>query len=293
MAGREVDLRMHEGGHRGGEEGIENKESHGGQMGERRAARRPGMGKREMLLVVCTVVCTAEASEAMHAMVGLGGGGLVAAPLRSDMAATAFAQEQAYAHGDQAVAQQQAQASKPHIIRRVNSHPILRVKSFGELSSIEYEDLVTQLRTATVAGDIDQVFALVKQGAWPNHQRVGTSLQTNALQLAAVNGRDELIELLVHLGADVNLKNNQAMTALHMASQLGLIKVVKALVALGADAMALDWMNESAADKAGLSGQLDVVSFLRQVELQERASLSAYHHHVHADMMPKKEKFYV
>jgi len=61
MAGREVDMRMHEGGHRGGEEGIENKETHGGgQMGERRAARRPGMGKREMLLVVCTVVCTAE-----------------------------------------------------------------------------------------------------------------------------------------------------------------------------------------------------------------------------------------
>jgi len=140
---------------------------------------------------------------------------------------------------------------------------------------------------------MDEVFALVKKGAWPNHQRIGACLQTNALQLAAVNGRDELIELLVHLGADVNLKNNQGMTALHMASQLGLNKVVKALVALGADAMALDWMNETASQKAALAGQDRVVEFLRQVEIQERSSLSAYHHHVHADKIPKIQKFVV
>jgi len=41
-------------------------------------------------------------------------------------------------------------------------------------------DLVTQLRTATVAGDIDQVFALVKQGAWPNHQRYNTEMKNKA-----------------------------------------------------------------------------------------------------------------
>jgi ankyrin repeat protein len=34
----------------------------------------------------------------------------------------------------------------------------------------------------------------------------------------------------VHLGADINLRNNQGMTALHMAAQLGLIKVVKTLI---------------------------------------------------------------
>ena len=45
-------------------------------------------------------------------------------------------------------------------------------------------------------------------------------------QLAAIHGHDELIELLVHLGVDVNLRNNQGMTALHMAAQLGLLKVL-------------------------------------------------------------------
>ena len=73
--------------------------------------------------------------------------------------------------------------------------------------------------------------------------------------LAAIHGHDQLIELLVHLGADVNLANNQGMTALHMAAQLGRIKSVKTLVALGADPLAKDWMRETAEDKAALSGQ--------------------------------------
>ena len=30
----------------------------------------------------------------------------------------------------------------PRILRRVNSHPLLRVKSFGELSSVEYDELI-------------------------------------------------------------------------------------------------------------------------------------------------------
>jgi len=177
-------------------------------------------------------------------------------------------------------AQVQHDASKPQVIRRVKSHPLLRVKSYGELSSLEYESLINQLWTATAAGDLDECFALVKKGAWVNHQRVGASLQTNALQLAAIHGHDELIELLVHLGADVNLRNNQGMTALHMAAQLGLLKVVKTLIALGADPLAVDWMRETPSDKAALGEHRQVEAFLTKVVLLERRSFSAFQQHV-------------
>ena len=51
------------------------------------------------------------------------------------------------------------------------------MKSYGELSSIEYDDLINQLWTATKAGNLDECFVLIKKGAWVNHQRVGSCLQ--------------------------------------------------------------------------------------------------------------------
>lgn len=97
----------------------------------------------------------------------------------------------------------------PSILRRVNSHPLIRVKSYGELSSKEYDELINKLWDASRKGNLDGCFELIKQGAWPNHLSVGASMQTNALMLAAIHGHDQLIELLVHLGAEVNLANNQ------------------------------------------------------------------------------------
>lgn len=172
----------------------------------------------------------------------------------------------------------------PRILRRVNSHPLIRVKSFGELSSAEYDELISKLWDASIRGNLDECFQLVKKGAWPNHLRAGSSMQTNALMLAAMHGHDQLIELLVHLGAEINLANNQGMTALHMAAQLGKIKSVKTLIALGADPLARDWMRETPEEKAALAGKERVREFLRSVIDQERASLSSFHHHVHADM---------
>ena len=97
----------------------------------------------------------------------------------------------------------------PEILRRVNSHPLIRVKSYGELSSQEYDELINKLWDASKKGNLDGCFQLIKQGAWPNHLSAGSSIQTNALMLAAIHGHDQLIELLVHLGAEVNLANNQ------------------------------------------------------------------------------------
>ncbi|MGB1601693.1 MAG: hypothetical protein ACPIOQ_53680, partial [Promethearchaeia archaeon] len=56
--------------------------------------------------------------------------------------------------------------AEPRILRRVNSHPIIRVKSYGELSSVEYDELINKLFDATRKGDLNTCFELVKAGAW-------------------------------------------------------------------------------------------------------------------------------
>jgi hypothetical protein len=48
--------------------------------------------------------------------------------------------------------------SPPLPIRpQLNSHPIIRVKSYGELSTVEYEELLDQLFDATKKNDLDKV----------------------------------------------------------------------------------------------------------------------------------------
>eukprot|EP00960_Hanusia_phi_P072338 767765-Hanusia_phi.AAC.2 len=121
-------------------------------------------------------------------------------------------------------------------LRRQKSSPVYRVRSFGELSSMEYQDLIEKLWDAVDSGDVDETINLVKQvrgkklvvgpGAWPNHIRTGDGLQANALHLAAMKNHVELIDILVRLGADVHIVNAQGMTALHMAAQLGNLEVM-------------------------------------------------------------------
>lgn len=248
--------------------------------------RQRGGGRALTLAAVCFFV----AAQSCAAMTAAGGGdvgvGSLAHCTSSDCKMPAL---RGGAAMTSAQAEKAMEANKPRIMRRVNSHPLLRVKSFGELSSIEYDGLIDELWKATIAGNLDEVFSLVKKGAWPNHQRVGSSLQTNALQLAAIHGHDELIELLVHLGADVNLPNNQGMTALHMASQLGLIKVVKTLLALGADPHIMDWMQETPEEKAEMAGHTEVAVLFRKIEADEHTSFLGVHQHMRADMHPKKQ----
>ena len=62
---------------------------------------------------------------------------------------------------------------------------------------------------------------VVGQGAWPNHIGTFGQLQVGALHLAAIKGHADMCELLVRLGADVNLKNDHGLSPLHMACQLG------------------------------------------------------------------------
>jgi len=158
--------------------------------------------------------------------------------------------------------------------------PLARIKSFGELSSGEYQELVSALWESAQKGDVRQCADLVKQGAWPNHLKVGHGLQVSALHLAAMHNHPELVAALVRLGADVDTPNNQGLTPLHMAAQLGHLKVVKALLALGADPEVEDWMGDTPHGKADLAGWDEVSFHLQRVIAEDRSSHLQFRHNV-------------
>ena len=48
--------------------------------------------------------------------------------------------------------------------------------------------------------------------------------------IATENGNDEMVELLLSSGADVNIGDNEGKTSLHIASKMGQRKLVKLLL---------------------------------------------------------------
>jgi len=169
-------------------------------------------------------------------------------------------------------------------IHRNPSEMILRVKSFGEISTEEYSELCENLWQSAEVGDSAQVLRFVKQGAWPNHIGTFGQLQGGALHLAAMNGHEDMCELLVRLGADVNLKNDHGLSPLHMACQLGQSSVARRLLFFGADPIMKCKMGDTPGDKAWLAGFDDIQKFLEQVITEESASLLRFRQRIR-DMM--------
>ena len=61
-----------------------------------------------------------------------------------------------------------------------------------------------------------------------------------ALHEAACNGRLNVTQILLHLGADVCCRTNEGDTALHKASRWGRVDIVKMLLLVGSDPRAKD-----------------------------------------------------
>ena len=61
-----------------------------------------------------------------------------------------------------------------------------------------------------------------------------------SLHEAACNGRLEVAQTLLHLGADVHRRTKEGDTALHKAARWGRVEIVKLLLLVGADARAKD-----------------------------------------------------
>ena len=77
---------------------------------------------------------------------------------------------------------------------------------------------------------MDEAAARAMAGDHPDYAR-----SPGSMIKAASNGRPEVVELLLSLGADANAAENDGVTALHRAVQSGSVETVRRLVQAGAD----------------------------------------------------------
>jgi ankyrin repeat protein len=113
---------------------------------------------------------------------------------------------------------------------------------------------------AAMAGDTEQVRALIKQGADVNAAQ-GDGM--TALHWAAENGDDETTNVLVFAGARLEAATrNGAYTPLHLASEAGHAAVIAALLAAGADANARTGTGVTPLHFAARSGDVAAVRAL-------------------------------
>jgi ankyrin repeat protein len=89
------------------------------------------------------------------------------------------------------------------------------------------------LQTASYLGYKDVVVELLNEGHDVNAR--GAPSQSSALMLALQGQHQDIAELLIEQGADVNLQTAEWGTALYCAATLGMEKMVKVLVEAGAD----------------------------------------------------------
>lgn len=145
------------------------------------------------------------------------------------------------------------------------------------------------LHDAARAGDV----SLVKQLATGSSidERDGTG--ETPLLAAALAGQDEIVDLLLTLGADARLANDRGMSPLHAAAFAGDLEAVKRLQAAGADIGAAD-------NKFGVTPLIvaaeenhgDVATYLIEagadMEITERhgyTALTRAGYHDHGDMI--------
>ena len=93
-----------------------------------------------------------------------------------------------------------------------------------------------QLLDAAAKGRLGDVVAALDDGADVNYASTEiTTMKDTPLMMAALHGRDEVVETLLERGADVHAKNYWAGTALHMACKRGQIHAMSSHAAAQED----------------------------------------------------------
>jgi len=110
-------------------------------------------------------------------------------------------------------------------------------------------------------GDLAQVRALLKHN--PDLVSTRDSTGRTPLHFAAYEGHEDVVELLLAHGADVNAKADNGETPLHFAARKGYTNVVKLLWLHGADVDAKDNHGDTPLDLAAVYGNSAVAEVLR------------------------------
>ena len=156
-------------------------------------------------------------------------------------------------------------------LRRLFHTPIPRLATVT-LFALAWSSLAFcgEIHDAAKAGDLAKVRALLKEN--PNlvlskEDKEGRT----SLHLAALEGRKDVVELLLASKAEVNAKDNKGETPLHMAARKGRKDVVELLLANKAEVNAKDNEGKTPLHIAAGFGRKDVAELL----LAKKAEINA------------------
>jgi ankyrin repeat protein len=123
-------------------------------------------------------------------------------------------------------------------------------------------DDVKKLFNAIRDNDVEQVFSMLKDN--PKAPEWRDRAGNTALMMAVINGskRQEIIDMLVEFGADVNAQNNHGGNALARAAHFGHESTVRQLLKLGANPDMKDMAGQDACDWAKMNGHREIADII-------------------------------
>jgi ankyrin repeat protein len=120
-------------------------------------------------------------------------------------------------------------------------------------------DLLTPLNLAAERGQFEVAALLLKMGADPT---IGDNENSQPIHLAAVSGSIPILNLLLEKGVDIETKDINQMTPLLFAISRGQAEMSKYLIEIGADVKAKSITGLTALHMSTISGNVEIMSLL-------------------------------
>ncbi len=122
--------------------------------------------------------------------------------------------------------------------------------------------MAAKLREAVQAGNVDKIRNLVESGVSPDATTVP---YLNPLYLAIIENKEDAVNTLIQLGADVNKRRpgiGEDSTPLHSAAAMGVLNIAKMLIDAGADINLEDRIGHTPLIRAIVNYNIDMVKLL-------------------------------
>lgn len=129
----------------------------------------------------------------------------------------------------------------------------------ADMNKISSINNATPVFVACLRGNAEMVQLVIELGGEPN---VRTNEDVTPIQAAAQEGYADVVRTLVENGADINSPTDKGETPLYIAAQLNRLEVIHTLVELGADVNVLTNNLCTPVQAAAQSGHVDVIRAL-------------------------------
>jgi ankyrin repeat protein len=155
----------------------------------------------------------------------------------------------------------------------VDLRPVVRAYLvLGMDPDVDMEAVGSPLGLAVSAGHEEMIELLVRFGADIDRMDWWGEIP---LTIAA-HDQPELVGMLLDLGADINAGNDYGVTALHRAADTGAINAMETLLEAGADVNARNSMGQTPLMYASISGNAEIARFLLRHGAEVNAVSSAW-----------------